>query len=70
MNENKIKMKSSKVTSLRQIVNDARKEENKKYQYVANLYAISLNYPIQYPEALSSTENNIIKQLKADTKPS
>jgi hypothetical protein len=49
-------MKSSKVTILRQIVNDVRKEEHKKYQHVANLYAISLHYPIPYPEI--EMENN------------
>lgn len=55
MNE---KMKSSKVTLLRQMVNDVRKEEQKKHQHVANLYAISLRYPMPYPEIEKETENS------------
>jgi len=57
-------MKSSKVTLLRQTVHDARKEQNKKHEYTSNLYAISLGYPIPYPDSMSLNENDETREQR------
>lgn len=44
---NQDKMKSNKADQLRKIVDDVRK--NEMHHHMANLYAVSLGYPIQYP---------------------
>jgi hypothetical protein len=46
MNPDETKMKSNKVDQMRKMVYDVRK--NDMYNHMANLYAISLGYPIQY----------------------
>lgn len=56
-NNYKSHMKSSKVTKLRNIVHEIRKEEEKeqkKYKHSMNLWAISLGYAPPYPDILTS----------------